>query len=89
MNPDQFASLARRLDRIERKVDVNVAAAKPEHVVGLLTAKEKAIELQTSTEWVRRHADELGAIRLGDGPKARLRFRPGPPTSCWANRESR
>lgn len=27
-----------------------------------------------SRTWVYEHADELGAIRLGRGPKARLRF---------------
>lgn len=30
--------------------------------------------LSTSEEWVRDHAAELGAIRIGDGPKGALRF---------------
>jgi hypothetical protein len=29
-----------------------------------------------SRDSVYQHADELGAVRLGDGPKARLRFDP-------------
>lgn len=29
-----------------------------------------------SRDFVYQHADELGAVRLGDGPKARLRFDP-------------
>jgi hypothetical protein len=30
--------------------------------------------LAVSEEWVREHAAELGAIRVGDGPKGVLRF---------------
>lgn len=30
--------------------------------------------LGASEEWVRNHAGELGAVRLGDGPKGVLRF---------------
>jgi excisionase family DNA binding protein len=40
----------------------------------LLTAAELADRLGVSRPYVYEHAAELGAIRLGDGPKARLRF---------------
>lgn len=30
--------------------------------------------LDASEEWVRNHAVELGAVRLGDGPKGSFRF---------------
>lgn len=33
-----------------------------------------ATMLGVSSEWVREHAAELGAIRVGDGPKGALRF---------------
>jgi hypothetical protein len=33
-----------------------------------------ATMLGCSEEWVRDHAAELGAMRLGDGPKGTLRF---------------
>jgi hypothetical protein len=33
-----------------------------------------AAMLRCSEEWVREHAAELGAVRLGDGPKGALRF---------------
>src|SRR4051812_49236028 len=33
-----------------------------------------AARLGCSEEWVRGHAAELGAVRLGDGPKGALRF---------------
>jgi hypothetical protein len=40
----------------------------------LLEPKELARELSVSLDYVYAHASELGAMRLGDGPKARLRF---------------
>jgi hypothetical protein len=33
-----------------------------------------AAMLGVSGDWVREHAGELGAIRVGDGPKGALRF---------------
>lgn len=40
----------------------------------LLTAAEVAQRFAVDRGWVYEHADDLGAIRLGDGPRARLRF---------------
>jgi hypothetical protein len=40
----------------------------------LLTPTQVAERFAVSRTWVYEHADELGAIRLGQGPKARLRF---------------
>jgi hypothetical protein len=42
----------------------------------LLTAAEVARRHGVDRSWVYAHADELGALRLGDGPKPRLRFDP-------------
>lgn len=39
-----------------------------------LTAPELAEELRVKPAWVRANAERLGAIRLGTGPKAPLRF---------------
>jgi len=41
---------------------------------GLVDAQSVAAELRVEREWVYAHARELGAVRLGAGPKARLRF---------------
>jgi hypothetical protein len=41
----------------------------------LIDAGELARLTGVSRTWIYQHARELGAIRLGDGPKARLRFR--------------
>jgi hypothetical protein len=40
----------------------------------LVTVAELATYLQVEASYVYSHADELGAMRLGGGPKARLRF---------------
>jgi hypothetical protein len=39
-----------------------------------LKPKDLAKELDVSVDYVYEHAVELGAMPLGDGPKARLRF---------------
>jgi hypothetical protein len=43
----------------------------------LIDAAELARRLGMDRSWVYSHAMELGAVRLGDGPNARLRFDPG------------
>lgn len=43
---------------------------------GMLTVNQLSIRLNVTRAWVYEHAQELGGIRLGDGPKARLRFDP-------------
>jgi hypothetical protein len=40
----------------------------------LVDARELAGLLGVRRGWVYAHARELGGVRLGDGPKARLRF---------------
>ncbi len=41
-----------------------------------LDAREVAQRLGVSREWVYEHAEELGASRIGTGPRPRLRFAP-------------
>lgn len=41
-----------------------------------IDAAEAARRFSLSRDYVYEHADALGAMRLGDGPKARLRFDP-------------
>ncbi|MHB8695805.1 MAG: hypothetical protein ACYDHH_31705 [Solirubrobacteraceae bacterium] len=40
----------------------------------LVDARSLAAELGVSVDYVYRHQAELGAMPLGDGPKARLKF---------------
>ena len=57
------AELAERLEarRVERE--------------GWVSADVVARHLGTDRDYVYEHAAELGGVRLGEGPKARLRFR--------------
>jgi hypothetical protein len=50
------------------------APASPPPAPAWMTAKELAQHLKLNPAWVYEHAQELGAIRTGNGPKARIRF---------------
>jgi hypothetical protein len=60
---------------------------------GLVDAAAVADFLGVERSWVYEHADELGARRLGSGPRARLRFSIAEVderlTACYEGRESR
>ena len=47
-----------------------------QHPESLIDVIELARRTGLSRTWIYEHARELGAIRLGDGPRARLRFNP-------------
>jgi hypothetical protein len=70
---DRFDALADRL--AERVADrlVDLLDGREHH--RLLTASEAAERLGRTPRWVRVHADELGVVRLTDGPRPRLYFR--------------
>lgn len=72
LHPAEVDAIARRLLELlrqERALPPTSPAA-PE----LLTAAEVARRFGVDRSWVYAHADELGAARLGDGAKPRLRF---------------
>jgi hypothetical protein len=56
---------------------------------GLPTANEVAAAFNVARGWVYAHADELGAIRLGEGPRPRLRFDPAVVTQRLQKRRGR
>jgi hypothetical protein len=64
LDSDDVEAIARRVAELVGKAP------------GLVDAQSVAAELSVEREWVYAHARELGAVRLGDGPKARLRFDP-------------
>jgi hypothetical protein len=55
--------------RVAELVSDRVGAAPP-----LVDAEALARFLNVERSYVYEHASELGAVRLGDGPRARLRF---------------
>lgn len=66
LDPEQLLELAELVaDRLAESRRV---------VTGLVGVREVAAHLGVDTTWVYEHAAKLGARRLGDGPKARLRF---------------
>jgi hypothetical protein len=60
-------------DDIEAIAD-RVAAKLRQRTDGLVGVRDVARALGMSRTWVYRNADELGARRLGGGPKPALRF---------------
>jgi hypothetical protein len=61
-------------ERIARRV-VEVLREEERPTTGVLLKTEDAARLLgVDAEWVRAHRVALGAVKLGDGPKARLRF---------------
>ncbi|MDP9416493.1 MAG: hypothetical protein M3P48_01320 [Actinomycetota bacterium] len=55
----------------------------------LVDAAEVARRFGLRREWVYEHADRLGAVRLGDGPRPRLRFKVERVEQALAARASR
>ena len=69
---DAFALSAADVDAIAARV---VELLREEPRVGRhVDTTAVATMLGVSGDWVREHAAELGAVRLGDGPKGALRF---------------
>jgi hypothetical protein len=74
LHPDDLAALA---DLIAERVLAGLAEdCPPRDEEWLLTAAEVARRFDVSPAWVRDNAERLGGLRLGDGPRPRLRFDP-------------
>lgn len=70
-------------DRDERASAPTVRRASGE--AGLWTARQVADRYAVTRDFVYAHANELGGIRLGAGPRPRLRFDPATVRECWAH----
>jgi hypothetical protein len=76
LSPESDAYVQMRLhpedvEAIASQVADRLLAQPPGRLVDTATLAEV---LGVSPGFVRAHAEELGAVRIGDGPKARLRF---------------
>jgi hypothetical protein len=86
MDPSPDSTAPRTADRASRLSPADVEAIaeclverlrealRPQLWFGLADVAEVARRLGVHENWVYAHAEELGAIRLGSGEKARLRF---------------
>lgn len=72
MTPADVEAVARRVVELLRDEGLAVASGPR-----LIDAAGVAERFGVSADWVRENAARLGAIRLGDGPRPRLRFDPG------------
>lgn len=70
-------------DRDERPSALTVGRARDEN--GLWTARQVADHYAVTRDFVYAHANELGGIRLGGGPRPRLRFDPAAVRERWAH----
>lgn len=75
------------VEAIARRVAALLAEPSPLPV--LLTAGEVAGRLGVTDEWVRAHADDLGGVKLADGPRPRWRFDPAAVAEALALRSGR
>ncbi len=65
------------IDALARRIVELLELDAPDPPVGqLITAAEVAKRCGVDRSWVYAHAEELGAVRLGDGERPRLRFSP-------------
>jgi hypothetical protein len=67
-------AVARRLAELLRETTAPPSAPELSAAGGLLTAAEVARRVGTTPAWVRANAGLLSAVRLGEGPRPRLRF---------------
>lgn len=74
--PEDARAIAREMVDLLKAEGLVLAAPAAPPAGGLLTAADVARRFSLGRDWVYRHADQLGAMRLGDGPKAPVRFDP-------------
>jgi hypothetical protein len=89
LTPHAIEQIAQRVAYLlhERQThDHNQARPAPPR---LLDATQIARHLGVTRTWVYEHATQLGAIRLGTGSKARLRFDLDTATAAITNRQKR
>lgn len=85
---DPISALA---DQIADRLAVKLAARLTESAAkaesdprGLWTARQVAAHYDIGVRFVYEHADELGCVRLGGGPRPRLRFDPRIVRERWS-----
>ncbi len=73
LDAESIEAVACRVAELIRGEAVTSGHGLPDELVDVA---EIARRFGVSPDWVYSNADSLGVVRLGDGPKARLRFDP-------------
>lgn len=86
--PDPIQALADRIaDRLAVQLDARLDAlsrsTNADRADALWTAQRVASHYGVRVDFVYRHADELGCVRMGGGPCPRLRFDPAAVQQRW------
>ena len=74
LTPQAVEQVAARVAALLQRQQQNQEHGETSEPTGMLTVSQLAQHLHLHPAWVYEHADELGAIRIGQGPKARIRF---------------
>jgi len=85
LHPDDLERLADLVaERLAARLDPNERSTTGKLVDATAIARRFGVD----RSWVYEHADELGVVRLGRGPKARLRFEHDRVAAALTARES-
>lgn len=76
LDPESVEAVAQRVAELLRETP-------PPPPAKLVSAAELARTMNLSRDWIYSHATELGAVRVGSGKKARLRFELDTALSSW------
>lgn len=74
LTPQAVEQVARRVAQLLHRQQEIQQHAETGEPVGVVTVAGFAAYYKLTPAWVYEHADELGAIRIGSGPKARIRL---------------
>jgi hypothetical protein len=74
LTPQAIEQVAGRVAQLLQQNQSKAPEPVSDTPTGLLTVKQLAQHLGLTRTWVYEHAGKLGAFRLSDGPKARMRF---------------
>jgi hypothetical protein len=74
LTPQAVEQVAARVAALLQRQQQSAETLGTKEQQGFLNVAQLARHLGLNPAWVYEHADELGAIRIGDGPKARIRF---------------
>jgi hypothetical protein len=74
LTPQAVEQVATRVAQLLHRQQQAHDQEQTQEKLGLLTVAKLAKHLDLNPAYIYEHADELEAIRIGDGPKARIRF---------------